>query len=127
MSNDFKLPENDRRQFTRIKRELPAELHQGGAIWEVQLIDISLNGFTVSRPDPWDADYSHPFRFILHLIDGTTFETYGRVIHIEPDCMGMRMEHLADAQIGPLARLLSKHVDDEVVERELRLLDEINR
>ena len=127
MSDDKQDPANDRRQFTRIRRQLRTELHQGGAFWEVALVDISLNGLTVTHPGEWDADYSHPFQVILRLTDGTTFEVYAHLIHIEPDTLGLQMEHLSEEQIAPLARLLSQTVNDEMVERELRLLDDINR
>ena len=127
MSDDNQNSASDRRQFTRIPRQLRTELHQGGAAWEVVLIDISLNGLTVTHPGEWDADYSHPFHVILRLTDGTTFETYAHLIHIEPDTLGFQMEHLSAEQIAPLAKLLSLTVDDELVEKELRLLEEINR
>ena len=127
MNDNTQDPANDRRQFTRVPRQLRTELHQGGAAWEVVLIDISLNGLTVTHPGEWDADYSHPFQVILRLSDGTTFETYAHLIHIEPDTLGFQMEHLGDEQIAPLAKLLSQTVDDELVEQELRLLEEINR
>jgi hypothetical protein len=127
MNDDIENGANDRRQFTRIRRQLRTELHQGGSAWEVVLVDISLNGLTVTHPGEWDADYSHPFQVILRLTDGTTFEAYAHLIHIEPDTLGFQMEHLGEEQIAPLAKLLSQAVDDEVVERELQLLDEINR
>ena len=126
MNDDIENPANDRRRFTRIRRKLRTELHQGGSAWEVVLIDISLNGLTVTHPGEWDADYSHPFHVILRLTDGTTFETYAHLIHIEPDTLGFQMEHLGDEQIAPLAKLLSLTVDDEVVEQELRQLDGLN-
>jgi hypothetical protein len=127
MSDDNHKPASNRRQFTRIPRQLRTELHQGGSAWEVALVDISLNGLTVTHPGEWDADYSHPFQVILRLTDGTSFEVYAHLIHIEPDTLGLQMEHLSEEQIAPLARLLSQTVDDEVLEQELRQLDEINR
>ena len=126
MSDDRQDTQNDRRRFTRISRKLRTELHQGGVMWEVELIDISLNGLAVSRPDDWDADYSHPFQFILHLKDGSTFEVYAHLIHIEPDGLGFQMEHLGEEQIAPLARLLAQTLTDDVIETELQRLDDIN-
>ena len=126
MSDNNQSPANNRRQFTRIPRQLRTELHQGGAAVEVWLIDISLNGLTVTHPGEWDADYSHPFQVVLRLTDGTTFEAYAHLIHIEPDTLGFQLEHLGDEQIALLAKLLRLAVADEVIEDELRQLDDIN-
>ena len=126
MSKDIENPASDRRRFTRLDLGMRTELHQGGAAWEVLLVDISLNGLTVTHPGEWDADYSHPFHVILQMADGSTFEAYAHLIHIEPDTLGFQLEHLGDEQIALLSKLLSLAVEDEVIEDELRQLDDLN-
>ena len=93
---------------------------------EVGLIDVSLNGIAVTQPEDWDADYSHPFDFILHLSDGSTFEMYAHLIHVEAGTLGFQLEHLGAEQIAPLAKLLDQEMDSELIEAELKRLDEIN-
>ena len=119
--------DNNRRRFTRVTLDLPTEVHQGGSVWQVELVHISLNGITVTQPEDWDADYSHPFNFILQLDDGSTFEVFAHLVHVEAGTLGFQLEHLGAEQIAPLAKLLARNLDDdELVEAELRLLDEIN-
>ena len=123
MTDDNHPPEQDRRHFTRVNESARTELHQGGAVWEVSLIDIGLNGMAVTQPEDWDADYSHPFNVIIHLDDGTHFEAYAHLVHIEKGTLGFQMEHLDPDQVAPLARLLSKKLEDEVLQEELGHFD----
>jgi len=126
MSDDNHPPEQERRHFTRVVRSARMELHQGGAAWEVSLIDIALNGLAVTQPEDWDADYSHPFNFVIHLDDGTTFEAYAHLVHIENGTLGFQMEHLDPAQITPLAKLLAEKLEPERLEEELGRLEDEN-
>ena len=77
MSQEF-ISAQERRAFSRLKMQVPVELHQGGSMWELELLDISLTGLAVSEPDDWDADYSHPFNFVIHLEDGNTLPFIAR-------------------------------------------------
>ena len=123
MTDDKHPPEQERRRFSRVAEAARTELHQGGVAWEVTLIDIGLNGLAVTQPEDWDADYSHPFNVIIHLDDGTRFECYAHLVHIEKGTLGFQMEHLGAEQIAPLARLLSKKLEDEVLQKELGHFD----
>ena len=116
----------ERRRFTRITLDLPTELHQGGASWQVRLIDISLNGLAVTQPDSWDADYSHPFHCIVELPDNKRFEAYAHLVHVEAGTLGFQLEHLGQEQIGPLADLLARKIEGSVLDQELARLQEIN-
>jgi hypothetical protein len=118
--------EHNRRRVTRATSDVPTQLLQGGAVWSVKLIDVSLNGLSVTQPEDWDADYSHPFNFILHLKDGGSFEAHAHLIHVESGILGFQMEHLGPEQLAPLAKLLAQKLGDEVIEAELRVMDEIN-
>ena len=124
MSDRFRA-ENERRAFTRLALQVPVELHQGGAIWELELIDISLTGVAVTEPDDWDADYSHPFNFIVKLPDDDPLEFYAHLIHINPGHMGFEMEHLEEDQLEPLTRLLVAGLGEEVIREELDALADL--
>jgi hypothetical protein len=118
--------EHNRRRVTRAISDVPMQLLQGGAVWSVKLVDVSLNGLSVTQPEDWDADYSHPFNFILHLKDGSTFEAHAHLIHVASGILGFQMEHLGPEQLAPLAKLLAQKLGDEVIEAELRVMNEIN-
>jgi hypothetical protein len=120
-------PEQERRRFSRIPVDMPAELHQGGAVWNVRLRSIGLNGFVVTQPAQWDADYSHPFSLNIRLNHDTPFEAFGHLVHIDHSDLGFQLEHLGAEQIAPLARLLAGHLDEQTLAEELQRLDEANR
>ncbi len=117
----------NRRRFTRVSSDVPTQLLQGGVSWDVNLIDITLNGLAVTQPEDWDADYSHPFNFILQLKDGSTFEAHAHLIHVESGTLGFQMEHLGPEQVGPLAQSLAEKVGDGIIEDELQTLAKINQ
>jgi hypothetical protein len=126
MSDNEHLPTQNRRRFTRVALDIPTEMHQGGVVWQVQLIDVSLNGIAVVQPENWDADYSHPFGFILQLADASRFEVYAHLMHVEADTLGFQLEHLGAEQIAPLARLLAQKLDASLIEQELQRLALVN-
>ena len=119
---DAHLPEQERRHFTRAVLRVPTTLHQGGISWDVELLNISLNGFALSQPEDWDADYSHPFNIALQLDEGN-LELFAYLIHLEQKTLGFQMEHLSADQIAMLAKLLSSQLDDTVLSEELALLE----
>ena len=116
------LPEQERRRFTRVALRVPTILHQGGVSWDVELLNISLNGFAVSQPENWDADYSHPFNIDLQL-DGGGLELFAYLIHVEQNTLEFQMEHLDADQVALLAKLLGQKLDDAVLSEELALLE----
>ena len=116
----------ERRRFIRASSDVRTELHQGAASWDVKLKNICLNGLAVTQPDDWDADYSHPFNFVLHLKDGSTFEAHAHLIHVQEDSLGFQMEHLGPEQLGPLAELLAEKCGEDVIEEELRSIGDVN-
>ncbi|MCZ6830655.1 MAG: PilZ domain-containing protein [Gammaproteobacteria bacterium] len=120
---DAHLPEQERRRFTRVVLRVPTVLHQGGISWDVELLNISLNGFAVSQPGNWDADYSHPFNIALQLDDGS-LELFAYLIHVEQQALGFQMENLSADQLAMLAKLLAHDLDDSVLSEELARLQQ---
>jgi hypothetical protein len=116
------LPEQDRRRFTRALLRIPATLHQGAISWDVELLNISLNGFAVSQPTNWDGDYSHPFNIPLQLDDGS-LELFAYLIHVEQNALGFQMENLSSEQRAMLAKLLAFELDENTIAAELARLE----
>ncbi len=113
----------EQRRFTRVQLDAATELHQGGASWQVQLIDISLNGIAVTQPEDWDADYSHPFSFRIGLPDGGELEVFAHLVHIDTGTLGFQLEHLELEQRAPLAQLLASKLEHGTLQDEMRLLE----
>ena len=113
----------EQRRFTRVQLEAPTELHQGTASWQVQLINISLNGIAVSQPDPWDGDYSHPFSFKIELPQGGELEVFGHLIHVAEGTLGFQLEHLEPEQMAPLVQLLASKLAESILNDEVKKLE----
>jgi hypothetical protein len=121
---DAHLPEQERRRFTRVALRIPVVLHQGGVSWDVELLNISLNGFALSQPENWDADYSHPFNIDLQLDDGG-LELFAYLIHVEAEILEFQMEHLGADQVAMLAKLLAHQLDADTLSEELARLEQL--
>lgn len=116
------LPEQERRRFTRAPLRIPATLHQGAISWDVDLLNMSLNGFAVSQPGNWDGDYSHPFNIPLQLDDGS-LELFAYLIHVEQNALGFQMENLSTEQRTMLAKMLAFELQESTLAEELGRLD----
>lgn len=55
----------DRRRFKRIAFDAKTELKQGDQTWKVQLVDLSLKGLLIERPESWTADPAQPLKSIF--------------------------------------------------------------
>ena len=126
MGDNF-AAQQERRAFTRLALNRPIEVRQGSKLWQLQLFDLSLTGLGVSAPDDWDADYSHPFYFLLKLDDGQTLEFFAHLVHIDPGHIGFELGRLEAAPLAALAAMLAVELGDEIIESELALLPSLQR
>ncbi len=102
----------ERRKYTRIKVDLPVEVHQGGSVWKQRLIDISLAGAATDQPDVWDAQYNQPFTLVIQPGEDNELELYAYLQHVEAGRLGFSVEHVDRENIEPLRQLLETHSDD---------------
>jgi len=114
---------NERRRFSRAHIDAQVEISQGAISWSVELIDVSLAGLAVSLPADWDADYAQSFTAEIKLNDGVTIELYAHLVHVDENKLGFQCEHVDRENIGPLITLLSEKLGEDLVQREVELLD----
>lgn len=115
---------NERRRFTRVNIDLPAEVHQGGSVWKQRLIDLSLGGAATDQPDVWDAQYNEPFTLIIHISDDQQLELHAYLQQVENGRLGFTVQHVDRENIAPLRDLLAQHIDDiAILEEEMGRLD----
>ena len=119
----------EQRKFTRIALGLPVDVHQGGSVWQQQLMDISLAGVATDQPDLWDAQYNEPFSLIIHTSgqrgdEGSELELYAYLQHVEAGRLGFAVQHVDRENIEPLRQLLEAHMDIAQLEEELGWLEE---
>tara|TARA_R110002072_G_scaffold78542_1_gene182043 strand:+ start:1050 stop:1430 length:381 start_codon:yes stop_codon:yes gene_type:complete len=112
----------ERRAFTRLTLDSLIEVRQGSKMWALQLLDISLTGLGVSEPEDWDADYSHPFSFMLRLAEGRELEFHAHLVHMDPGHIGFEFAHLDPEPLNELAATLAGGLGRDVVDRELAVL-----
>ena len=115
---------NEQRRFTRVAIDLPVEVHQGGDVWNLKLIDISLSGLATTQPDNWDAQYNEPFTLIVHIEEGKVLELHAYLQHVNSDRLGFAVQHVDIENIEPLRELLEKHLDITTIDEEMSRLDD---
>ena len=120
MSQD---PSNEKRHFTRIPFNATASVTStnSGQKYMAELLDISLKGVLIRKPDDWQGNDGDEFLVDLQLA-GSEVELKLNVIvvHIEGSHVGFKTEQMDLDTATHLHRLLELNLGDEkLLEREL--------
>ena len=117
---------SERRRFRRIAFDATAELRQNGSEWPVKLVDLSLKGLLVERPDNWKGNKALPFEVDIRLDQKTHIKMQARLTHEDPGQLGFVCKHIDLDSISHLRRFVELNLGDEQeLERELGALLEI--
>lgn len=117
---------SERRRFRRIAFDTTAELRQNGSEWPVKLLDLSLKGLLVERPDDWKGNKALPFDVDIRLDQKTHIKMQARLTHEDPGQLGFVCKHIDLDSISHLRRFVELNLGDEQeLERELGALLEI--
>ncbi|CAI8993732.1 Cyclic diguanosine monophosphate-binding protein PA4608 [Pseudomonas sp. IT-P253] len=116
----------DRRRFKRIAFDANTELRQGEFTWPVKLIDLSLKGLLIERPEPWLGDREQDFSVCIHLADESDINMDVHLTHQDYGQLGFVCRHISLESIECLRRLIELNLGDpKELERELGALIEI--
>ncbi|WP_433768902.1 PilZ domain-containing protein [Pseudomonas putida] len=116
----------DRRRFKRIAFDARTELSQGEFVWPVKLIDLSLKGLLIQRPEPWLGDPQQDFFVDVHLSEDVDIEMEVQLTHEDQGQLGFVCHHISLESIERLRRLIELNLGDQrELERELGALIEI--
>ena len=116
----------ERRRFKRIAFDARTELGQGPFIWPVTLIDLSLKGLLIERPEPWLGDPQQDFFVDIHLSEDVDIEMDVQLTHQDHGQLGLECRHISLESIERLRRLIEFNLGDpQELERELGALIEI--
>jgi len=116
----------NRRRFKRIAFDARTELSQGQFIWPVKLIDLSLKGLLIERPEPWLGDREQDFYVDIHLSDDVNIQMDVHLAHEDHGQLGFVCRHIGLESIQRLRRLIELNLADEAeLERELAALIDI--
>lgn len=117
---------SDRRRFKRIAFDARTELSQGSRRWPVQLLDLSLKGMLIQRPEPWLGDARQPFEADIHLSADAEVKMDVQLAHDDHGQLGFVCLHIGLESIEHLRRLVELNLGDpEELERELGALIKI--
>ena len=114
---------DERRHFTRIPFDADVTLSQDDKHWQAQLIDISLHGVLVSRPDNWPNGGGEECCIELPLGEDSSIKVNGKVAHLESDHIGLSFENMELESASHLKQLLLFNLGDQsLVDREIQEL-----
>lgn len=118
---------DDRRRFKRIAFDANTTLSQGDHSWKVQLVDLSLKGMLIERPEPWQADTDQPFNADIKLSNEVHVQMdVVRLTHDDNGQLGFVCEQITLDSISHLRRLVELNLaDHDELERELAALIEV--
>ncbi len=116
----------DRRRFKRIAFDAITELGQDEKRWQVQLVDLSLKGLLIERPEPWQAHTDEPFAVDIKLSNEVNVQMDVRLTHDDNHQLGFVCLHISLESISHLRRLIELNLaDHDELERELAALIEV--
>lgn len=123
---------SERRKFSRVvfsgNCSLSEELSDEVKTWKTDLLDLSLNGALVLRPELWYDKNETPVKLNLQL-EGSdvVLEISGVVCHQEECLLGIKFLTLSLESISHLKRLIQLNLaDEDMLHREISQLINIS-
>jgi hypothetical protein len=116
--------EQERRQFQRVLFDAPAQLITPRAVHASRVVDLSLKGVLVQRPEGWRPVPDGGVLIDIALDEaGAGIRLHAAVAHIEPDRVGLCCRHIDVDSATRLRRLVELNLGDaSLLERELATL-----
>ena len=117
---------SDRRRFRRIAFDAKTEIRQNAQQWPVKLVDLSLRGLLVMRPEGWKGNKALPFDVDIRLDPKAHIKMQVKLSHEDQGQLGFVCQHIDLDSISHLRRLIELNLgDEEELHRELAALLEI--
>jgi len=115
---------NDKRKFTRIPFTANAQLTNTEGQWNSELVDVSLQGVLINRPQNWSAEIGQHFMVKLNIEDSDIDIRMDAVVaHQEEGKVGFQCKHIDLDSITHLRRLVELNIgNSEILHRELYAL-----
>lgn len=112
---------SEKRQYSRIAFDAPVTLHNGNKQWKSKLLDISLKGALVSRPENWQAENQGEYKLSIFLDNSDVeIDMEVKLAHADEDHLGFDCDHIDLDSITFLKRLVELNLgDEELLEREI--------
>lgn len=117
-------PATDRRRFHRILFDAAVRVSDGHMHFITTLVDISLNGALLVRPDDWSIEPGAPVTMTILLDDNISrIHMEAETAHLDRDSIGLRCRRIDMESISHLRRLVELNLGDvDLLERDLEAL-----
>lgn len=113
----------ERRRFHRFPVEGSVKLYSGTTMWSTTLIDMSLRGVLVERPDDWKADLGSRYRLDLRLEGGVMIGMGVELARIANGHLGFACQKIDLDSFARLKRLIELNLGNtSLLNRELSTL-----
>jgi len=115
---------SERRRFQRVLFDSPARIADKGIEFITTLVDVSLNGALLIRPDDWMTEKGGIVSLTILLDDKETrIRMQTTVAHQEDDTLGLQCESIDMESIAHLRRLVELNLGDaSLLDRDLESL-----
>lgn len=113
--------QTEHRRFNRIAFDAPVLMQDDNNTWQSTLIDISLKGALVQKPDNWPHENEDEFNITVQLEDHAS-EIKMHVVqkHVEDDHLGFKCLNIDLDSMTMLRRLVELNLGDEaLLDREI--------
>lgn len=117
------MSSQERRVFHRIPFDADTQIRQGEQSWSAVLIDLSLKGLLIEKPQGCDIAPEQATTARIILNGDTTIDMSIRLRHDNNGQLGFECQHIDIDSISHLRRLLELNLgDSQLLERELGAL-----
>ena len=115
---------DERRHFSRIPFDARTTLREAdGHEWHGALLDISLNGALLERPQDWNGGTRAGLVLEILLTEAACIRMEVTVAHVEAHYLGLRCTHIDLDSIAHLRRLVELNLGDpDLLNREFSAL-----
>ncbi len=114
----------EKRRFSRIPFDSKVIVTGDEREWQCQLLDISLKGALIQRPEDWPRAVGEPFTISIQLGDEKSI-IYMQVTsaHEDKEHIGFRCDHIGLDSMSHLRRLVELNLGEpDLLHRELSAL-----
>ncbi len=116
----------NKRRFTRVIHDSRVIINSPSKTWQTQLIDVSLKGALVTRPDGWEISPGDKFSINIELGENADIVICMEVVaiaHTEENNIGFECLDIDVESISHLKRLMELNLgDSDLIHRELSAL-----
>jgi len=117
----------ERRRFSRIPFEAAVRLTHPSGNWSGKLVDISLKGILITRPQNWFQPGDESFLIEIHPPgDAFSIRMEMRMAHERGQMIGFECKHIDLDSVSHLRRLVELNLgSDAILQREFGELGEL--